>query len=201
VLAGSAAGKLAGQRCKDEGYIQIVRTETRCKSILEICTLTEKGLAYLLSQVSAKQVLEDFIRAVESRQTQVEDLLGAARRMQAGLDALKLAAEKVLGEVRVPALTPSTNGAHALKLDLLPVLTRWQESGAAEDCPLPELYRQACTAVPRLTIRQFHDALLRLHDQQQVYLHPWTGPLSATPEPPYPLLVAPDIPYYAAVRR
>jgi hypothetical protein len=200
LFTGTAAGKVAAQRCKDEGYLQVVRTETRGKSNLEICALTDKGLAHLLGQVSAKQVLEDFIRAVESRQAQVDDLLGVARQMQAGLDALKLAAEKVLREVHVPALTPSTNGTHALKLDLLPFLTRWQESGAAEDCPLPELYRQACSAAPRLTIGQFHDALRRLYDQQQVYLHPWTGPLYAIPEPPYAMLIGHEIAYYASVR-
>jgi hypothetical protein len=201
LFTGTAAGKLAAQRCKDEGYLQIVRTEARGKSNLEICALTEKGLAHLLSQVSPKQVLEDFIRAVESRQTQVNELLASARQIQIGLDALKLAVEKVLREVHVPVLAPSTNGTHALKLDLLPFLTRWQESGAAEDCPLPELYRQACGTAPRLTIGQFHDALRRLHAQQQVYLHPWTGPLYAIPEPPFVLLVGHEIAYYASVRR
>jgi hypothetical protein len=201
LFTGTAAGKFAAQRCKDEGYLQIVRTEPRGKSKLEICALTEKGLAHLISQVSAKEVLEDFIRAVEARRTQINELLGAARHIQTGLDALKLTAERVLREVHAPSPAPSTNGTHALNLDLLPFLTRWQERGAAEDCPLPDLYRQASQPAPRLTIGQFHDALRRLHDQQQIYLHPWTGPLYAIPEPRYALLVGHEIAYYASVRK
>jgi hypothetical protein len=201
LFAGTAAGKLAAQRSKDEGYLQIVGTETRGKSALEICALTDKGLAHLLSQVSPKQVLEDFIRAVESRQAQLNELVGAARQMQTGLDTLKLAAENVLRQVHAPVTAPSINGTHAANLDLLPLLVRWQESGAAEDCPLPELFRQACVAAPHLTVGSFHDALRRLHDQQQIYLHPWTGPLYAIPEPPFALLVGHEIAYYASARR
>ena len=201
LFTSSAAGKRAAQRSKDEGYLQIVRTESRGKSHLEICALTEKGLAHLFSQVSAKQVLEDFIRAVESRRTQVDELLVSARHIQTGLDALKFAAEKVLREVHAPSSPSFMNGALAPNVDLLPFLTRWQESGAAEDCPLPDLYRQASSPAPSLTIGQFHDRLRRLHDRQQIFLHPWTGPLYAIPEPCFALLVGHEIAYYASARK
>jgi hypothetical protein len=201
LFAGTAAGKLAAQRCKDEGYLQTVRTEKRGKANREICTLTEKGLAHLLSQVGPKRVLEDFTRAVESQKTQVLELVEAARQMQTGLDALKSFSEKVLCQVHTPVLGPSTNGIHATNLNLLPFLVRWQESGAQEDCPLPGLFRQAAAAAPHLTIGQFHDALRGLHERQEAYLHPWTGPLYAIPEPPYALLVGHEIAYYVSIRK
>jgi hypothetical protein len=221
LFAGTAPGKQAAQRCKDEGYLRVLRTETKGKTVHEVCAITEKGLAYLLGQVSPKQVLEDFVRALEARQGQVGDLVAAARQAQASLDGLRATVETVLhavgsgqpavasqnGQVlgggeakgsRAPAReTPPPDAWTAVALSYL---TKWQASGASEDCPLAELYRQARAAAPELTVGNFHDGLRRLHDQEQIYLHPWTGPLYDIPEPPYALLVGHDIAYYASRR-
>src|SRR5207253_3253303 len=143
--------------------------------------ITEKGMAHLLAQVSPKQVLEDFIRVLDARQSQASELLASARGMQTALDTLKTAAEKVLHQVHqpptIPAAIVSTNGAHSAELDLLRFLNRRQDSASIEDCPLPELFRHARQSTPNLTIGQFHDQLRRLSDQERIYLHPWTGPL------------------------
>ena len=55
--------------------------------------------------------------------------------------------------------------------------------------------------VPAPTIGHFHDSLRRLHEQEKIYLHPWTGPLYEIPEPPYALLVGHEIAYYASIRK
>jgi len=81
---------------------------------------------------------------------------------------------------------------------LLAYLTRWQESGTSEDCPLPDLFRHLQGHDPALTIGRFHDALRHLHAAEQVYLHPWTGPLYDIPEPRFALLVGHEIAYYAS---
>jgi hypothetical protein len=204
LFASTAAGKSAAQRCKGDGYLQFVRTEKRGRSTLEICAITDKGMAYLLSQISPKQVLEDFVRVLEARQAQAGDLLNSAKQMQAALDSLRITAEKVLQQICQPAAlgpAPSTNGAHPTKCDLLKFLYRWQDSGASEDFPLPDLYRHACQTEAHLTIGEFHDHLRRLHDREQLYLHPWTGPLYAIPEPHYALMVGHEIAYYASVRK
>ncbi len=212
LFAASVAGKQAALRCKDEGYLRVVRTETKGKTTVEVCAITEKGLAYLLSQVSPKQVLEDFVRALEARQGQAGQLLETARQMQAGLDALKAAAEKVLQQVHRGSRsqtqfgnefgpTASSNGSETWISALLAHLARWYAAGAAEDCSLPELYGQAQQAAPQLTIGHFHDGLRRLYEQEQIYLHPWTGPLYEIPEPPYALLVGHEIAYYASLRK
>jgi hypothetical protein len=199
----NAAGKQAAQLCKDQGYLHVVGTETRGKATLEVCALTEKGLAYLLSQVSPKQVLEDFVRTLQARQDQANELLQAARQMQSGIDALKATAEKVLQNVHKPAAATvgpaaSSNGSETWQAAVLSLLARWQDSGASEDYPLPELYRQARQHAPSLTIGHFHDGLRRLYEQGQIYLHPWTGPLYEIPEPPYALLVGHEIAYYVS---
>ncbi len=209
LFAATATGKQAAQRCKDEGYLRVVRTETKGKSTLEICALTEKGLAYLLSQVSPKQVLEDMVRALEARQAQVGELVAAAQQCQAGLDAFKAAAEKVLQQIQrpgavagafLPGPAASTNGSETWTGAILTYLAQRQAAGAAGDCPLPELYRQAHQATPTLTIGHFHDGLRQLREQEQIYLHPWTGPLYDLPEPAYALLSGHEIAYYASIR-
>ena len=75
-------------------------------------------------------------------------------------------------------------------------LEQWSANNTAEDCPLPQLYRQ----LKGVTIGQFHDVLRRLHAEQRIYLHPWTGPMSELPEPPLALMVGHEIAYYASPR-
>lgn len=205
LFAATTPAKQAAQCCKDEGYLQVVHTETKGKTPKEICAITEKGLAYLLSQVSPKQVLEDLVRALEARQAQVGELVAVARQTQAGFDALKATIVKVLSQVHSGKSLPSgkppdRNGSETWVAAVQSHLARWQASGATEDCPLPALYRQAQQAEPALSIGHFHDGLRRLHDQEQIYLHPWTGPLYAIPEPPYALLIGHEIAYYASLR-
>jgi hypothetical protein len=235
----TAAGKQAAQRCQDEGYLRLLSPEdltngaaepsaatatlTRKKvSPYPLCAVTEKGLALLLNQVSPRQVLEDFVLALEARRRQADDLLALAGRMQQGLDALKANAEKVLRQTYTPeagppgglkalfssflketSTPPPANGAGSaaeLHAGLLAELACWESSAASEDCPLSHLYRCAAAGAPGLTIGHFHDALRRLHEQGKVYLHPWTGPLYEIPEPPYALLVGHEIAYYASRR-
>jgi hypothetical protein len=211
LFATGAAAKQIARRCKDEGYLRVVRSETKGKSHQETCAITEKGLAYLLSQVSPKQVLEELVQTLQARQVQVGELVEAARQWQAGLDALQATVERVLQQIHqpgasglsagVPGPTPSPNGSDAWLTEAVACLTEWQASRASEDCPLPDLYRRARGVAPHLSIGHFHDGLRRLHDQQQIYLHPWTGPLYEIPEPPYALLVGHEVAYYASPRK
>jgi hypothetical protein len=233
----NAAGKQAAQRCQEDGYLSLVSAEEvpsangdgggtatlvkKRTAKAPLCTITEKGLAYLLSQASPRQVLEDFVRALEARQQQTDELLDLAQQMRHGLDALKANVDKVLQQVYqmegsaerggLKALfasflsdsdasrtTPSASSSGtALHDALLAELTRWQHSGASEDCPLAHLYRQVSAS----SIGQFHDALRQLHDLEKIYLHPWTGPLYDIPEPPYALLIGHEIAYYASIRK
>ena len=84
---------------------------------------------------------------------------------------------------------------------MLESLSRRQSDRTAEDCPLPELYRQARQAAGALTIGSFHDGLRQLLEDGSIYLHPWAGPLYALPQPPLALLVGHEIAYYASPRK
>jgi hypothetical protein len=210
----TASGKLAAQRCQDEGFLQRLPS-TADESRPGAWAVTERGLDHLLGQLSPRQVLEDFVRAVEARQAQADELLSAARRLHATLDALKAGVDKVLP--LLPALcrngdgplanlfrsfTSSTPEPTPTPPDDVVVhqLERWKQSGTSEDCPLPELYRRVSAASAGLSLGAFHDALRRLHDAGRVYLHPWPGPLYDLPEPPCALLVGHVVAYYASTR-
>ena len=244
----NAAGKQAAQRCQADGYLCPAAppplsppklggdkgggggTATKKKaSAPPLCTLTEQGWTYLLGQVSPRAVLEDFVRAVEVRQSQADDLLTVARLMQQSLEALRASAEKVLRQTYRPEQAGDSGSLKALFADflkeaesprpagaslpteatasatvpsdvLLAELDRWQNAGASEDCPLPELFRQALQAAPGLTIGRFHDSVRLMHERGQIYLHPWTGPLYDLPEPAYAMLAGHDVVYYASLR-
>jgi hypothetical protein len=89
----------------------------------------------------------------------------------------------------------------ALAEAVLARLSDWSASAAVgQDCPLPELYRSLSTREVPPTIGQFHDCLRRLQESHRVYLHPWTGPLYALPEPAFALLAGHNVAYYASAR-
>jgi hypothetical protein len=203
----TAAGKQAAQRCLEEGFLQSPNTNDRRAR----CIITEKGMSYLFDEVSPRQVLEDFVRVVESRQAQIDGLVAATRELQNGLDALRANAERVLSQVvRSSSQGAGLNGmfrsfqngsAHSpapsessLTDVVMAYLAAWKGS---EDCPLPELFRQAASGQ---SIGRFHDLLRQLHDAGKIYLHPWTGPLYDLPEPPLALLIGHEIAYYASIR-
>jgi hypothetical protein len=204
----TAAARHAAQRCMEEALVKVIRTEARGKALQEVCALTDKGLAYLLSQVSPRQLLEDLVRAIEARQVQLADLVSAARQAQTSLEAFRALAGKVLQQLNSQGgaplargdARPSANGADGWTASALAYLVRRQDAGAAQDCPLPELYEAARPAHPKLTLGEFHDGLRRLHEQGRIYLHLWTGPLHDLPEPACALLVGHEVAYYASLR-
>jgi hypothetical protein len=150
----------------------------------------------MIAQASPRTVLEDFVRALEARQIESAALVSAARKMQVTLDGFRSRVDQVLQQLPTALTASPVNDSW--KEIVLQFLSRWQSSGASEDCPLPEIYRRTSST---LSIGGFHDGLRRLHDDGQIYLHPWTGPLYALPEPPFALLVGHEIAYYASPRR
>jgi hypothetical protein len=200
----TAAARQLAQRCKEEGYLRVLHNKTLGKRTVEICTVTEKGLAHLLSQVSPRQVLEELVRTLEARQATIGELVVVARQWQSGVEGLQVTIEEVLRQIHRPACSagpaPSGNGSDVWLAAVVAHLAQWQASRASGDCPLPELYRQAQRAAADLTLGHFHDGLRKLHDQARIYLHPWTGPLYEIPEPAYALLIGHEIAYYASLR-
>jgi hypothetical protein len=209
----TAGGKQAAQRCCAEGYLQTTPAPaaTSSRAPVPFCTLTDKGRAFLLDQLSPRQVLEDFVRALEARESQLGQLLGQVRTLQSGLESLRTSVAAVLDRIRqaeAPAPARDLNGLCRDFHDdtteqataVLQALQRWQAAGASEDCTLPELFRQVRASCPGVSLGSFHDTLRQLQDAGRIYLHPWTGPLYEVPEPPCSLLVGHEIAYYASIK-
>src|SRR5262245_10212347 len=72
LFAATPLARQAAQRCVESGYLRPVPNGTAH-------TITDRGLAYLLDQVNPRQVLEDFVRALESREAQLRQILEAVR--------------------------------------------------------------------------------------------------------------------------
>ena len=223
----TAAAKPAAQKCLADGLVRVVG-EANGKAGRERYGLSDAGWEYLLAAVNPKQVLEDFVRVLEARQGEVGELLASARRMADGLHGLREAVARVLPQVTAARVTtdwasggrqppdriahqgadaPRSPGVAVLEAPpatltdtILARLADWS-GPAGEDCPLPELYCRLTDADPSPTIGAFHDALRELHAAGAVYLHPWTGPLYALPEPALALLVGHGVAYYASLRR
>jgi hypothetical protein len=217
LFAASAAAKKAAQQCKDENWLQVLCTHKQGRGEIEICAITQKGLAYLTSEVRPKRVLEELLRAVEAQKQEIGALIGAVQKMYVGTETFRAEAEKALQRLSEDdgnGNAEHTNGklTHGTPMIAAPVtadaegtaleaLKLWQTTHPTEDCRLPELYRQVCDDGGELSIGEFHDALRRLHAEGRIYLHPWTGPLYDMPEPALALMVGHEVAYYASMRQ
>lgn len=204
LFAGNAAGKQAAQDARAAGLVALRRTEPKGKSSTEYFALTDKGLACLLEQTSARPVLEALLLAMERCEGRLEEWTSEVARCRGALTGLRDLAEKVLTHLQKPdaTLPPWSRNGHAFdaKGRILEALDAWQAAGNPGDCPLPTLFEQMRVLSAKLTTGQFHDALRTLHEQEVIYLHPWTGPLYELPQPALSLLVGHEVAYYASLR-
>ena len=208
LFSSSIAAKKAAQVCKSEGYLETLSTEARGRGAREICAITPKGLAYLLHQGSPKQWLAELVQALHSQQSQTGEVLRNVEQWQASIDSFKNLVHQYFqqrdgnGSLHLTAETSKGPNHHAgaksesaIGESILSQLDQWQGSG---DCSLPELFRRC--SYEDITIGQFHDELRRLQQEDQIYLHPWTGPLPEIPEPAFALLAGHGIAYYVSRR-
>ncbi len=203
----SSAAKPAAKKCLDDGLLQLCRTDLKGKTARELYAATDKGMNYLVEHASPKQVIDDFVRILEERRGEARGLLSEAKRIADGIDGLmgvvNLLASggrqpPVPEEIQQGADTPRSPETQDFPELLLHALARWNAAASvARDCPLPDLYL-ALPAPP--SVGAFHDALRQLHADARIYLHPWTGPLYALPEPLFALLVGHEIAYYVSPR-
>jgi len=208
----TATARSAADRAKVDGLLRVVQSEPNGKTLREVCVLTDKGMQFLARQASPRHVLEDLVRVLEERRSALAELADSARRMASGLDAIRTAVEHVLprltehsatngvpmnGVLTSPAAPSTTDAVIA---DVKARLAEWHvASGSSQDFPLPDLYRKL-ESVSKVSVGLFHDALRQLYDDHQIYLHPWTGPLYALPEPAFALMVGHEVAYYASIR-
>jgi hypothetical protein len=204
LFAATAAGKAAAQRCKDDGLLAVLSEDVRGKASHEVCGITDRGTSWLAQHSNPHHVLSAFVQALSACESQLQAILAEAGRSQQDLAALKQQAARVLDHLELrnqipPGMNGQTKGPD-LAAAIHTELSQRHAGGALDDCPLPELFRRLQPTFAQLTVGRFHDELRLLHQAQQLYLHPWTGPLYELPEPTFALLVGHEVAYYASAR-
>ncbi|GIW78319.1 MAG: hypothetical protein KatS3mg105_0126 [Gemmatales bacterium] len=200
LFASSPAGRRAAEAGKQQGLLATARTERRGKSVVEICSLTDMGLAYLLEQTSPRAVLAEIRDAIQRRGSEIAVLIESARSIQEALDGLQKTTENTLARIVPDSDVASRNGSGTAGLTDQVLTALVEREPAVGDCPLPELFDRVRCRQSSLTIGCFHDALRHLYQAGRIYLHPWTGPLYEIPEPQFVLLVGHELAYYASRR-
>ena len=118
------------------------------------------------------------------------------------LDALSRRVEEALRrtDADVPALEDGVARAVPWAADVIHYLDRRRQSGAAGDCPLPELFAALRQRRPGVTLTEFHDGLRRLDDLRAISLRPFAGKPEELTEPEYALLDGANRVLYYATR-
>jgi hypothetical protein len=157
--------------------------------------------------------LEDFVRAVEAREAEVQRLSSQVARLANGMESMRTVLQELLpklidysGKNGMNATLERNAAPRALGAtdeiiaEIKNHLASWHAtSDASNDCPLPNLFRAVSQSIA-MTVGAFHDALRQLFEDHQIYLHPWTAPLYTLPEPKFALMVGHEVAFYASVR-
>ncbi len=194
-----------------EGWLEIVRSETRGKTTFEWVQITQRGIDFLLEQESPARALDDlndllrlnaegfplWIGQLRQEIDQLgQKLASAVERMHRRLDQVTKRASETLQRLEslqerptVPMI-PWANLATTY-LEGRPHL-RMKES-----CPLPELFAYLKEKGVQQSVKEFHRGLKRLLDRHLIRLLPWIGE-GGPPEPEYALVKDGEVMYFAA---
>jgi hypothetical protein len=194
-----------------EGLLETVRTETRGKVITEWVRATPKAVEFIHEHDSPRSVLRELKDVLAASRAGVPAWMAEAKAEVAALSerfesraaallshlndlAVRVEAALRRAETNGPAIAEPVGRVVPWAVEALEYLDRRSASGAAGDCPLPELFHAVRAKFPQLTLPSFHDGLRRLHDVRAVRLTPG-GEMS---EPEYAVVVDGQLMYAAA---
>jgi len=210
----------AAEQAVREGMLEIVRTETKGKSVIEWVRLMPRGVEFLHEHESPFFALQELRATLALNQQSVpawlvemrgalqamdERLAADARKWLERLDTLTRRVDETLRrlEQSAPLLPPEIAESHPWAIDALNYLDRRRlAAGPAANgdgclCPLPELFAALARPHPGLSVHDFHEGLRRLHDRRLIQLQP-AASLADLPQPEYALLEGAAVLYYAA---
>ena len=196
-----------------DGLLETVRTETRGKVVTEWVSGTPKAIGFVHDNDSPKSVLREMREVLHAARSGVSPWMTEARSELAALSArfdehaaatlkrlddLAVRVEDALrrAEAERPAVSESVGKVVPWALDALEYLDRRKESGATDDCPLPELFHALRVKTPALAVAEFHDGLKRLHDVRAVRLTAAGQSAWAITEPEYAAVVDGQLMYW-----
>jgi hypothetical protein len=210
---GGATGEAAARALRD-GLLEVARTETKGKTIIEWVRLTPRGVDFLHEHESPAVALHEFRETLRLNQQAVpawlaevratlqalDDRLAAdARKWLQRLDAMERRVNETLRrlELAMPLVPNDVLTAVPWAIDAINYLDRRQSGGATGDCPLPELFAAVVRQHAQLSVSAFHDGLRRLHDRRVLRLQGAVG-LAELPQPEFALLDGGAVLYFAA---
>jgi hypothetical protein len=203
-----------------DGLLELVRTETKGKTVIEWVRLTPRGVDFLHDRESPLVALQELRSTLRLNQQAVPvwlaEMRGALQAMDERLaadackwlerlDALTRRVDETLRrlEQAAPLLPPEIAQSHPWAIDALNYLDRRRlaegasANGEAADCPLPELFAALVRQHPDLSVRVFHEGLRRLHERRLLHLRP-AASLAELPQPEYALLEGAAVFYHVA---
>ena len=209
----SGANGEAAARAMREGLLEIVRTETKGKTIVEHVRITPAGVTFLHDHESPLRALSDLQEMLATSQQALPAWLGEMQReLQTLSDRLRQEAERWTQHLqaldrrvaealkRMPESPTMSNGMTAVvpwAPDALGYLERRQAGAhSAKQCSLPELFAALKQQHRELSLTDFHNGLRRLLDNRVVRLLPFSDPAEQLPEPEYALLDGGAVLYY-----
>ncbi|HMC66278.1 MAG TPA: hypothetical protein VKI65_15180 [Gemmataceae bacterium] len=198
-----------------DGLLEMVRTETKGRTVIEWVRITPRGVRFLHDHESPVGVLRELREELRTTKEGVpawlvqtrQEILALGSRLAADvqrvmqrLDALGQRVEEALrrSEAIGPPLPDGVAATVPWALDALTYLDRRRKGGAADDCPLPELFAALREQHNQLSVTAFHEGLRRLSDRRALRLLPFTEAPDQLPEPEYALLDGAAVLYYAA---
>jgi hypothetical protein len=208
-----ANGEAATKALRD-GVLEITRSETKGKTVIEWVRLTPRGVEFLHeheSPVHALHELRDTLRAnrqalpawlgdMRAGLRALDDRLAAdAQKWTQRLEGLGRRVEETLKrmEAVLPLVPDDIAEAVPWGIDALNYLDRRHSGGAPDDCPLPELFAALADRHRGLSVTAFHEGLRRLHQRHLLRLEPAAGKAELA-QPEYALLDGGKLLYYAA---
>jgi hypothetical protein len=197
-----------------EGLLEVVRTETKGKTVIEWVRVSPRGVEFLHNHESPLRALEELRSALQGAREGVPVWLAEMRRDLQNL-GVKLAEDAQRWLHRLEALSQRVEeGLRRLEADSLQLpdgteiiswakealsyLDRRRAGAAGGPCPLPELFAALRAHHADLTVTVFHDGLRLLRKRHALRLLPFNGPPSELPEPEYALLDGAEVLYYVA---
>jgi len=204
----------AAQSLRD-GFLEVVRTETKGKTPVEWVRLTQKGVDFLLSHESPVRAMDELREALQMTkeglpawlaqirrgfQEQSDKVVDEVKSVLAKLESLsvRIAAALQRAEESAAKLPAEAAAAFPWAQEALAYLDRRREGGAPSPCPLPDLFAAILAKDHDLTMNAFHSGLLSMQDRGVLKLLPFAGPPEEIPEPEYALLDGATMCYYVS---
>lgn len=172
-----------------EGLLEVVRTETRGKSVFEWVRPAARAVEYLREHESPLAVLEDLRELLKLNRAALPEWVAEMRQGLSGLveglekqsrawmeklERLSMRVEQTLAQLEKarPALPDEVLARVAWAPVALTYLDHRQESGASSVCTLPELFEVLRGGQPELSVSAFHEGLRHLQERRALRLMP-----------------------------